>query len=62
MAQTATHLAEHVFPQVPMRQRVISFPKRLRYFLHRDMALTGRVLRVWLRVVEAARMFTGRTR
>ncbi len=36
-----------------MRQWVISFPKRLRYFLHRDMALTGRVLRVWLRVVEA---------
>jgi len=53
MAQTAAHLVEHVFPQVPVRQWVISFPKRLRYFLHRDMALTGRVLRVWLRVVEA---------
>ncbi len=62
MAETAAHLVEHVFPQVPVRQWVISFPKRLRYFLHRDMALTGRVLRVWLRVVEAARMFTGRTR
>ncbi len=53
MAETAAHLVEHVFPQVPVRQWVISFPKRLRYFLHRDMALTGRVLRVWLRVVEA---------
>lgn len=53
MAETAAHLVEHVFPQVPVRQWVISFPKRLRYFLHRDMTLTGRVLRVWLRVVEA---------
>ncbi len=53
MAETAAHLVDHVFPQVPVRQWVISFPKRLRYFLHRDMALTGRVLRVWLRVVEA---------
>ncbi len=44
MAQTAAHLVEHVFPQVPVLQWVISFPKRLRYFLHRDKALTGRVL------------------
>ena len=53
MVHTAAHLVEHVFPQVPVRQWVISFPKRLRYFLHRDPALTGRVLRVWLRVLEA---------
>ena len=36
MAETAAHLVEHVFPQVPMRQWVVTFPKRLRYFLHRD--------------------------
>ena len=53
MAQTAAHLVEHVLAQVPLRQWGISFPKRLRYFLHRDVALTGRVLRVRLRVVEA---------
>ena len=30
MAQTAAHLADHVIPPVPMRQWVISVPKRLR--------------------------------
>jgi hypothetical protein len=32
MAQTAAHLADHVIPQVPVRQWVISVPKRLRGF------------------------------
>jgi hypothetical protein len=36
MAETAAYLIEHVFPQVPVRQWVITFPKRLRFFLHRD--------------------------
>jgi Transposase zinc-binding domain len=36
MADTATHLVEQVFPQVPVRQWVVTFPKRLRFFLHRD--------------------------
>jgi hypothetical protein len=39
MAETAAHLVEHVFPQVPVRQWVVTFPRRLRYFLHRDPAL-----------------------
>jgi hypothetical protein len=30
MAQTAAHLADHVIPPVPVRQWVISVPKRLR--------------------------------
>ena len=37
MAQTAAHLADHVIPPVPVRQWVISAPKRLGgiSFLHR---------------------------
>ena len=33
MAQTAAHLVDHVIPPVPVRQWVISIPKRLRGFL-----------------------------
>ena len=33
MAQTAAHLVDHVIPPVPVRQGVISVPKRLRRFL-----------------------------
>ena len=35
MAETAAHLADHVIPHVPVRQWVLSVPKRLRPFLHR---------------------------
>jgi hypothetical protein len=52
MAETAAHLIEHVFPQAPVRQWVMSFPKRLRYFLHRDPALLNRVMRIVLRAIE----------
>jgi len=31
MAETAAHLVDQVFPQVPVRQWVPSLPKRLRY-------------------------------
>jgi len=53
MAETAAHLAEHVFPRVPVRQGVVTFPKRLRFFLHRNLALLGRVRRSVLRTIEA---------
>ncbi len=69
MAETAAHLVDHVFPQVPVaapahpalaalmhpcmsRQWVLALPKRLRYFVHRDAELAGRVLSVWLRALE----------
>ncbi len=52
MFETAAHLVEHRFPQVPVRQWVITLPKRLRYFLLRDNELTGRVLQISLRVIE----------
>jgi hypothetical protein len=52
MAETAAHLVDHVFPKVSVRQWVVTFPKRLRYFLHRDPALLNRVLRIVLRAIE----------
>jgi len=52
MAALAAQLVEHVFPRVPVRQWVVTYPKRLRYFLHRDPALWATVRRVTLRVIE----------
>ena len=52
MAETAAHLVDHVFPPLPVRQRVLAVPKRLRTFLQRDAALQGTVLRIFLSVVE----------
>jgi hypothetical protein len=52
MAETAAHLTDHVFPRMPVRQWVLSVPKRLRYFLQTDTALQGAVLRIFLRAVE----------
>ena len=54
MAQTAVHLVENVFPQVPVREWVVSLPKRLRYFLHQDADLVHRVLRIFLSILEQA--------
>ena len=38
MAETAAHLTDHVFPRLPVRQWVLSVPKRLRYYMQRDGA------------------------
>jgi hypothetical protein len=54
MAETAAHLVDHVFPQVPVRQWVLSLPKRLRYFLHHHVDRVNPVLRIFLAEVEAA--------
>lgn len=40
MVETAAHLADHVIPRLPVRQWVLSVPKRLRY----AMMLVGLVL------------------
>jgi len=53
MAETAAHLVDHVFPPLPVRQWVLSVPKRLRFFLERDPQRAGAVLRIFLRVIEA---------
>jgi hypothetical protein len=39
MAKTAAHLTDHVSPRLPVRQWVLSVPKRLRYFMQRDGAV-----------------------
>jgi hypothetical protein len=51
-AQAATHLADHVFPRLPVRQWVLAMPKRLRYFPQRDPELQGAALRLSLHAVE----------
>ncbi|MEY4346236.1 MAG: hypothetical protein RL032_2068, partial [Pseudomonadota bacterium] len=47
----AAHLTDHVFPRLPVRQWVLSVPKRLRYFMQRDGSVLGMVLRIFLRVI-----------
>ena len=39
------------FPRLPVRQWVLSVPKRLRYFMQRDGAVLNMVLRIFLRVI-----------
>ena len=43
MVATAAHLTDHVFPRLPVRQWVLSVPKRLRYFMQRDGAVLNMV-------------------
>jgi hypothetical protein len=61
MAETAAHIRENVIPQIPVRQWVISFPKRIRYYLQTDEILQ-KVLRVVAneirkKVIAAAKKF-----
>ncbi len=51
MVETAAHLTDHVFPSLPVRQWVLSVPKRLRYFMQRDGPMLNMVLRIFLRVI-----------
>ena len=55
MVETAAHLADHVFPRLPVRQWVLAVPKRLRYFLHRDADLQDVVLRLFPHAVARCR-------
>ena len=41
MVETAAHLTDYVFPRLPVRQWVLSVPRRLRYFMQRDGAVLG---------------------
>ncbi|WP_374496185.1 transposase [Zoogloea sp.] len=51
MAETAAYLVDHVFPRLPVRQWVLSFPKRLRYHLD-DAELQNAVLHRFLRCIK----------
>ena len=48
MADTAAHLVDRVFPEVPVRQWVLSFPFALRYRLAYDAHLLTDVLGVFI--------------
>ena len=52
MAEVAAHLTDHVLPQLPVRQWVLSLPKRLRPFLHHNPDIAGAVLRIFLRALR----------
>jgi len=51
MAERAAHLVDHVFPDVPVRQWVLSLPYRLRYRLAWDHDLCRAVVAVSMRAV-----------
>jgi hypothetical protein len=52
MVETAAHLVDHVFPPLPVRQWVLSLPKRLRYHLQHDPKVLNSVLRIFLGQIE----------
>jgi hypothetical protein len=52
MVEVAAHLNDQVLPPLPIRQWVLSVPKRIRPFFHHDPALAGAVLRVLLRAIR----------
>jgi hypothetical protein len=51
MADTAAHLVDHVFPEVPVREWVLSLPFGLRYRLAYDPQMITAVLDVFVRSV-----------
>jgi hypothetical protein len=53
MAETAAHLVDHVIPHVPVRQWVLSVPKRLRPFLQQRPRTASAVLHILLRALRA---------
>ncbi|MFM8953319.1 MAG: transposase zinc-binding domain-containing protein, partial [Planctomycetaceae bacterium] len=52
MAQTAAHLADNVIPPVPVRQWVISVPKRLRGMLADRPAAVSALTKIFLAEIE----------
>jgi hypothetical protein len=52
MVETAAHLADHVIPRLPVRQWVLSVPKRLRYHLERDPVVLNAALHIFLTAIE----------
>lgn len=51
MVGTAAHLTDHVFFRLPLRQWVLSIPKRLRCLMQRDGAVLNMVLRNFQQVI-----------
>ena len=53
MVEIAAHLVDHVFPRLPVRQWVLSAPKRLGWYPERERLAVSAVRHIFLRVVEA---------
>ena len=51
MHDSAAHLCDRVLPRVPMRQWVVTFPRRVRYHLAADPRLASEALREVLRAI-----------
>ncbi len=54
MADTAAHLVDRVFPELPVRQWVLSVPYALRYRLAYDSSLVRDVLQIFVRNIFAS--------
>jgi|GEM_PF-3007919 len=54
MAEVAAHLTDEVIPHLPVRQWVLSVPKRLRPFPHQTPELASAVLGIFLRALRSA--------
>ncbi len=52
MVETAAHLVDQVLPPLPVRQWVLSVPKRIRPFLRHNPAIAGAVLHIFLRAIR----------
>ena len=52
MVETAAHLIDHVLPEVPIRQWVLSFPWPLRFLFAREPGALSRCLTVIIRALE----------
>src|SRR5438093_1366740 len=51
MADTAAHLVDHVIPDVPVRQWVLSPPHALRYRVAHDSQLLAVLIRIFIRTI-----------
>ena len=51
MVEMAAHCIDHIFPAVPVRQWVLSVPKRIRYYLNGDNQVVGKVLHILVDVL-----------
>ena len=54
MAGVAAHVTDHVLPHLPVRQWVLSLPKRLRPFLEGNPDIASAVLGIFIRAVRTS--------
>ncbi len=52
MNEVAMHLVDNVFPNVPVRQWVLSFPFSVRYLLAYNPTLVTKILAIYIRIVS----------